>query len=460
MILDFLFTLNSLEAILLLSLFLCSSYPLYESYLNKNWVFLFNPINLFALLTLFYCVIGPIVSSANSDGSIFYRAIDHREYYQIGLLAALVSFLAFKLGFDYKNNFLIKDYGSNKKIDSLKDKKNYLILFKWGEKIVIFTLICQFIVFGVGFVNKIRFIGNFDINQVSVLYAGNFQNLFIFTINFLILAIPLMFIALLNGIKEKPKFIFYSTIAVSMFLNAGFRWRVFMLFFPIILIYFFYKKTKPKIISLISFILSALLILGFIQAARSYGYGLSINNFEKSQGTSGIFTRSSINKIFKASFFDSNIFNSSAGIIHVSYTESNYTGFAAVINALATPIPRKLWPGKPSGEYITKLYKKVYTGYLWEVGSASFGFAEYFISGGWIALIALNFLLGYLYKRLWIWFFYNFYDPLAQITYASNLGFLFIIYTRGYLLQLVFLYLTIFTPLILLSYFWNKKFIA
>ena len=60
----------------------------------------------------------------------------------------------------------------------------------------------------------------------------------------------------------------------------------------------------------------------------------------------------------------------------------------------------------------------------------------------------------------WIWFFYNFYDPLAQITYASHLSFLFIIYTRGYLLQIVFLYLTIFTPLILLSYFWNKKFIA
>ena len=115
MIVEFLFSLNFSEAFLLISLFLCCAYVIYESYLNKNWFVLYKPINLFALLTLFYCVVGPIVSSANGDGSIFYRAVDHREYYQTGLLAAFISFFAFKLGFDHKNNFSISDYGINKK---------------------------------------------------------------------------------------------------------------------------------------------------------------------------------------------------------------------------------------------------------------------------------------------------------------------------------------------------------
>ena len=70
MILDFLFTLNIKEAILLFSLLFCCVVQLFNSYENKTWIDIFKPINLFSLLTLFYCVIGPIVSSATGDGSI------------------------------------------------------------------------------------------------------------------------------------------------------------------------------------------------------------------------------------------------------------------------------------------------------------------------------------------------------------------------------------------------------
>ena len=84
-------------------------------------------------------------------------------------------------------------------------------------------------------------------------------------------------------------------------------------------------------------------------------------------------------------------------------------------------------PNKPAGEYISNIYKKIYVYKKWEVGSASLGFAEYYISGGWIALLTLNFLLGYFYKRLWFWFIYNFNDPIAQINYAIYLSFLFIV---------------------------------
>ena len=454
MIIDFLLTLNFFEFSLLLSLFLCCLYTIYNAYVNKDWFVFFKPLTLYASLTLFYCVIGPIISSANGDGSIFYRAVNHREYYQVGLLAALSSFLTFKLGFDFKNNFSIKNYGINKKIVNESDIRNYLTLFKWGEKIFLFSLICLFIVFGIGLINKILFIGKFSINVDNVIYQGSFKQAFGVTVNFFILAIPIMFISLLNGVKEKTKFIFYFSICISTFINYGFRWRLFMLFLPLLLVYYFHKKTKPKIILLTSAILSAFLFFGFIQVVRSYGYGLDFNKEFFKEGE-----QSTITRILRSSFFDSNVFHTSAGMIYKTPSESNFVGIAPVINALASPIPRNIWPEKPAGLYAVKLYKKIYPGYLWEVGAASLGFAEYFISGGWIALVIVNFLLGYLYKRLWIWFFYNFYDPLAQITYSTYLSFLFVIYSRGYLLQITFLFLTIFTPLFLLSYLWNKRFI-
>ena len=454
MILDFLFTLNTIESVLLFSLFLCCSYQLYLSYLGKNWIDLFKPINFFALLTLFYCVIGPIFSSANANGTILYRAIDHRQYYQTGLLAALITFLSFKLGFDFKNIFLIKDFGLNKKHNKELDNRNYLTLFEWGEKIFLFSIICQFVVFGVGFLNKIRFIGSFQLSANSVLNEGGLQNAFVITINFFIVAIILMFISLLKGVKERSKFIFYFSIALSVFINYAFRYRIFMLIFPTILVYFFHKKTRPKIIFLVSAALSTFLFFGFLQFSRNYGSGIS---FEKAQTNLAKKQGSAINSILKASFFDSNVFNTSAGMIFKTPSEYYYVGIAPIINAISLPIPRKIWPSKPDGQYISKLHKLLYPGKMWEVGAASMGFAEYYISGGWLALISINFLLGYFYKRLWIWLFYNFYDPFVQISYTLYLSFLFIIYSRGYLLQIIYLYITFFAPLILISYLWNKR---
>tara|TARA_A100001035_G_scaffold280232_1_gene284790 strand:+ start:1007 stop:2383 length:1377 start_codon:yes stop_codon:yes gene_type:complete len=456
--LDFLLTLTFFEASILLSLFFYCSFILYESYSKKDWLVFFNPVNFFALLTLFYCVIGPIISSANSDGSMFYRAVDHREYYQIGLFAALISVFTFKLGFEFKNNFRIRDYGINKLNNYKKDKRDYLFLFKWSERILLFALGCQFIVFGIGYINKIIFFRESSNFGDFTLYQGDFQEYLTFTLNFLIFAIPLMFLSLLKGVKEKTKFIFYISISVSLFINFAFRWRLFLLFLPILLIYFFHKKTKPNIIFLFSFVLSTFLFFGFIQISRTYGRGINIDTYQKN--TKEI-KESKLNNVLRASFFDSNVFNTSAAMIHKTPSENDFVGLTPFLNALLLPIPRTVWPDKPTaGKYVTELYKKIYPGKFWEVGAACLGFAEYFISGGWIALVILNFLLGYLYKRLWIWFFYNFYDPIAQISYALYFSFLFIIYSRGYFLQIAFLYLTVFTPLILLSYLWNKRFIS
>ena len=280
------------------------------------------------------------------------------------------------------------------------------------------------------------------------MYQGNFQGFLTVTLNFVILAMPIMFFSLLNGVKEKTKFIFYISISISLFINFAFRWRLFLLFVPILLIYFFHKKTKPNIIFLFSFVLSTFLFFGFIQTARTYGKGINIEEIQQSK----------LSAVLRASFFDSNVFNTSAAMIHKTPSENDFVGLDPFLNALLLPIPRTIWPDKPTGEYVFDLYRKIYPGKFWEVGAACLGFAEYFISGGWIALVTLNFLLGYLYKRLWIWFFYNFYDPIAQISYASYFSFLFIIYSRGYLLQIAYLYITVFAPLILLSYLWNKRF--
>ena len=456
MIIDFLYTLNFFEAFLLFSLFFACSIKLLNSYLNNRWIDIFKPINLFALLTLFYCVIGPIISSGQSDGDIIYRATNHREFYKIGLFAALLSFLSFQLGFDYKNKFYIKKFGLKKINDYVLEKKDILRLHRWGELIFLITISLQFLAFGAYILNSIRFIGSFNLNIETILIKQNLIGYFQPTVNFLIVANLLMFISLLNGSKERTKVSFYLLITISMFLNFGFRWRLFILLLPIFLIYFFYKKKKPKISLLISLLIAIFISFGIIQLTRSYGFGLSFDSasYRKIRRENQSLFGASI----KASFHDSNVFNTSGGMIYKTPSEYNYVGFAPIKNAIFVVFPRQFFPNKPQGEYINDLYKKIYSFKYWEAGAASLGFAEYYIAGGWLALLSLNFLLGYFYKRLWIWFLYNFNDPLAQINYAAYLGFLFIIYSRGYLLQIGFLYISVFLPLIICNYFWEKRF--
>ena len=83
---------------------------------------------------------------------------------------------------------------------------------------------------------------------------------------------------------------------------------------------------------------------------------------------------------------------------------------------------------------------------------------RYYLIGGWTALIAINFFIGLFFNKLWYEFLFNFNDPIAQVKYSLYLSFLFIIFTRGYLLQITFLYFTIFIPFHFFSYKWNKRY--
>tara|TARA_Y100000589_G_scaffold330393_1_gene379889 strand:+ start:4142 stop:5533 length:1392 start_codon:yes stop_codon:yes gene_type:complete len=462
MIIEFLFTLNFYEALLLYSLLTFCLYQLFVNYLNNKWYYIFQPTTLYALLTLFYCVIGPIISSSSPDGSIIYRATDHREYYQAGLFGAFVSYFSFQIGFNYKNKYNLKKFGINKlKFDEF-DRAKVLFIHKWAERIIIFAFLCQFINYGSSLINSIIFFRNLSPIQEGISgYQGSLSAYISYVVNFLIPGVVLMFIALLNGSKERTKFIFYLVVSSGLFITLGFRYRLLILYLPLFLIYFFYKKIKPSIRLLSILFLTSFIFFGLIQITRSYGKGLDFDlNKVKANYSKNILKDDNtlIGKSLKAAFFDSNIFNTSAAIIHITPEKYEHVGLAPILNAIALPIPRKIWPNKPTGTYMVDIYRIIYEGIFWEVGAACLGFAEYYLAGGWIALIAVNIFIGLFYKRIWQWFILNFSDPLTKVIYSLYLSYLYILFSRGYLLQLVFIYLSIFIPIIVFSRIWNKRF--
>ena len=66
---------------------------------------------------------------------------------------------------------------------------------------------------------------------------------------------------------------------------------------------------------------------------------------------------------------------------------------------------------------------------------------------GWFGVFIFNFLLGYLFKRFWIWINLHKQEPLALLVYILNLTFIFMIISRGYLAQQFHLYIFTVFPL-------------
>ena len=69
---------------------------------------------------------------------------------------------------------------------------------------------------------------------------------------------------------------------------------------------------------------------------------------------------------------------------------------------------------------------------------------------GWYGIFIFNFLLGYLFKRLWLWINLHKEEPLAIIIFILNVVFIFMIITRGYLPQQLHLYTFLLLPVFII----------
>ena len=72
---------------------------------------------------------------------------------------------------------------------------------------------------------------------------------------------------------------------------------------------------------------------------------------------------------------------------------------------------------------------------------------------GWFSVVAAGFLIGALLRQLWTWFLWRQYEPLAQSIYLLSASYLYVVVSRGYLPQVVMLY--VFSVLPLFCVYWR-----
>ena len=180
------------------------------------------------------------------------------------------------------------------------------------------------------------------------------------------------------------------------------------------------------------------------------------------------FIRENFNKIFSISFYEqfdylysiinsaeASVFITSSGIINALPERMPFQYFYPFYKALIHPLPSFLFDKNP-GDYMDAAIFSVYQNKMIGAGASYLYFVEYYIMFGWLGIIFFSFLLGFLFKKIWLWVNLHKDEPLALIVYIINVSFIFMIITRGYLPQQLHLYIFTVFPLDLI-YILNAK---
>ncbi len=402
---------------------------------NKNNKLTFgHPLIFYSLIMFYYTVLNPcfqiVINETTSKG------LDFRDQYILGWKGAILSAFSVLLGYSLKIKF-IKNV-SRKCLLSLQSLWTIGFFFN----IIGITLFLIFSGFDLSVFNPF-YTKSLSIEFLS--YRGALKNYFVYAQEFLVGGNLLMFA---SAYENKRKFTLTAIsiiICLLLFLNSGFRFRIFFLITSLIL-YFFIREEKVKInlaIPLGSFsIIFITYLMIFIGEIRDYGTGFNFDSLNFVPKT-----------IFKTG--ESDVFITTAGVINIIPEKLPFESFYPIIKALLHPIPSSLF-NKFSGDYLFRILDGVYGFKNIFYGGAYLNYGEYYIMFGWFGISIFSFLLGYLYKRLWCWINQRKEEPLALVIYLLNISFIFMIISRGYLAQQFQLYIFTVVPLYGI-YFLNLK---
>ena len=274
---------------------------------------------------------------------------------------------------------------------------------------------------------------------------GELNNIFLEGVNILIPGIILMFISLSYSGKNKTFTYGIIYFTISLFLSIGFRSRVIMLLIPCYFIYYFSKNRKPPVFLSTFYAFILLGASSFVELTRVYFAGLDLTRFDFD-----------LNKLFVTAFLESNTFITSSIIFETIPRELPFIGIRPILESIFKFTHYFGIGTKFDDPYYKEIINMIY-GIRDAEGAAHLGFAEYYLMGGWIGLIISSIFFGYFLKRLWIWFLSSPEDYIRQAIYFTSIGFLYMVFSRGFLPQIFTFFIFIIGPLLILSTIYHNK---
>jgi len=399
---------------------------------NRNLAW-FQPPVMLSVIFLYYTVAGPL--HALREGKWIDRGVNLRDGMGVAWQGAAIAFLAFLVGYSFIRQQLPPPRRSTG-FDSSQAWRLGRTLNALG--ITLFGLIT-----GPRLLTLLNPITARQAEAVGRgLDFGPFANYAGLAVNFLIPGTLLLTAVWVSQRRGGSELLVWLMVASGIFTTLGFRYRLALLFSGVLLVFFLARGRQPSAVVVIPSVIGLLGLAGLIGLTRDYGQGLDLSR------TEGL----GFWDLVLAGFGESGIFLTSGGVMSLTPSEIQFVGVTPLVNTLLFPIPSQLLPGKDSVAYLANATAVVYNSSIHNSGSAFLNYAEYFLMGGWPVLIVGYLLLGWLCRRLWLWFRWRRHEPIAQVAYVCAVTYLYVVVSRGYLPQVVMLFCFTVLPLFIYYY--------
>ncbi|WP_411870140.1 hypothetical protein [Vulcanococcus limneticus] len=393
----------------------------------------FQPPVVLSVVFLYYTVFGPL--QALQQGDWIDRGVNLRYGYGVAWQGAAVAFLSFLVGYG-----LLRQRLPQPRVATSFDPRQ---AWRLGRTLNLIGLSLFALISGPRLLVLLNPLTAREAEVVAAgLDLGPFANYAGLAINLLIPGILLMTAAWAKIRPNPIELALWFLAAAGIYTTLGFRYRLALLLSGMLILWYLTRGRQPRALVVIPSIIGLLSMAGLIGLTRAYGRGLDLTALE------GL----GFWEIVLAGFGESGIFLTSGGVMTLVPSETPYAGVTPLINTILFPIPAALLPGKDSAEYLLEATSAVYSSTVHNAGAAFLNYAEYFLMGGWPALIAGYLLLGWLCRRLWLWFIWRQQEPIAQVTYVCAVVYLYVAVSRGYLPQVAMLFAFTVLPLFIYYY--------
>ena len=380
---------------------------------------IYQPPVFVMLFMSYYTLVGPIQRALNNNWT--HITINFRYAAVFGWAGAVVFYLSLRLGYG-----LFRSWRPHRRFAPAFDHR---LAARLGARlcwigILLFSLANGLRV--IAYLNPLDVLGS-PFFRLRGFDLGPFTNYANQAINLLIPGILLQFTSWVRSGKPLFSWILWAFATLAIFTSLGFRWRIVTLIVPMVVLWFIARGRRPSIFVLAISILGLLIFAGFVEQTRSYGAGLSID----------VDTILSLQDLLDTGLNESTVFLTTGGIIANSPDGFPFVGLQPFISTILFPIPRVLWEGKDTFSYLVNANVALFQSSTLGIGQASMNYAEYYLMFGWLSVVLMGLLSGWLLRCLWNWFSPRRHETLAQVAYLCTCGLLYMWVSRGYMPQVV-----------------------
>lgn len=383
-------------------LFCMTIYSILKPLFSKDKSQIWSPITIIALCLLYYVIIPAF------GGLTLYNADNVPNQYAF-YLVALVFYSCVLFAFHQPKKVQYNKWNNlfeNKSVLSLA-----IILF-------IISMIC--------YIPYRGFRTSISASDATLVTARTgFVSYFIDLISLLVASCCLALIGIKKGRKKfcgvlVLVILLYFTLV--LYIVGGFRYRLVILILALVTTYHLYPFPR-RINYAIVIPIAVIAYLGFtiMDSSRSYGRGIDLD-------LAKAFT---IKDASKGPGEANDVCCFSIAAVDNYLSEGEYARFEPIITAILMPIPRSIFPEKPSGEYMHKIQQRV-------IGDASAGaaylvFVEAFASFAIWGVILYGLFIGWICNLIWR-NYQNNKDSVGAVLLLSLFnGFIYTWMSRGYM---------------------------